>query len=132
LEFSFDKADAVALIEEVILTYSSRPESLRLQLLGALNKLSFFYKSDQKLKQAAQVFESIYEIAKVYNESIAFVSLVEASFLYSKMNDQQKALDFYEKSKNIFPKTEYFDYYFQVLSRNFEKMNLDSSVLWSH
>jgi len=132
LEFSFDKTDAVALIEEVILTYSSRPESLRLQLLGALNKLSFFYKSDQKLKQAAQVFESIYEIAKVYNESIAFVSLVEASFLYSKMNDQQKALDFYEKSKNIFPKTEYFDYYFQVLSRNFEKMNLDSSVLWSH
>ncbi len=132
MEFSFDKADAVALIEEVILTYSSRPESLRLQLLGALNKLSFFYKSDQKLKQAAQVFESIYEIAKVYNESIAFVSLVEASFLYSKMNDQQKALDFYEKSKNIFPKTEYFDYYFQVLSRNFEKMNLDSSVLWSH
>ncbi len=132
MEFSFDKTDAVALIEEVILTYSSRPESLRLQLLGALNKLSFFYKSDQKLKQAAQVFESIYEIAKVYNESIAFVSLVEASFLYSKMNDQQKALDFYEKSKNIFPKTEYFDYYFQVLSRNFEKMNLDSSVLWSH
>ncbi len=132
MEFSFDKTDAVALIEELILTYSSRPESLRLQLLGALNKLALFYKSDQKLKQAAQVFESIYEIAKVYNESIAFVSLVEASFLYSKMNDQQKALDFYEKSKNIFPKTEYFDYYFQVLSRNFEKMNLDSSVLWSH
>ncbi len=132
MEFSFDKTDAVALIEEVILTYSSRPESLRLQLLGALNKLSFFYKSDQKLKQAAQVFESIYELAKVYNESIAFVSLVEALFLYLKMNDQQKALDCYEKSKNIFPKTEYFDYYFQVLSRNFEKMNLDSSVLWSH
>ncbi len=89
MEFSFDKTDAVALIEEVILTYSSRPESLRLQLLGALNKLSFFYKSDQKLKQAAEVFESIYEIAKVYNES--FIFIVEQEMLRVKI---QKKMTF--------------------------------------
>jgi len=80
--------------------------------------LGYNYKKIGVLKKAAQIFENVYELSKTYNESIAFYSIIEAYFLYSKLDDKENAFNCFEKSKKIFPRYEYFDHYFKMISKN--------------
>ena len=120
MEYSLTVTDTTTtLINELILTYSERPERFCAPILSTVNKLGTFYKKNRVFKKAAQVFENLYKLSKIYNENKAFISIVEAFYLYSKLNDHKKASDCYEKAKSVFPNYEYFDYYFKILSKTY-------------
>ena len=63
---------------------------------------------------AAEVFENVYALSQETNdENRAFSSMMEAFRLYKKLNEERKAAFCYQKAKEIFPNSVFFEYYFK-------------------